>query len=338
MCKNDSKLKYFTFLRKKYNIFVPFYTQLSKSIKKYIMPKKGRPRLLSRTTKAADRLRSRRRSDVLPSTSRGSNNNTLQNEMRNQWINLGSKVAFSGISNIYNQYNKQFSKDTIKHTLSYLPAYTKYKEVKKTRVHNPFFIYYKHQQWQLDITYVTHLENWNNGIKYLLIVMECFSRKIFVTPLKTKSTTEVVSSFDDIHTHIGATPNNIYMDKGLEFNSELFKEYCREHGIKPLFANSSTKAALVERSQRTLQGIMYRYMDHYNTKMYIDKLDEIVATFNSKVNRTIKMSPNEAYKDNNATVVLGNLEVHYNKRVSRKKNHVITEEIRCEYYVGIHTL
>ena len=109
------------------------------------------------------------------------------------------------------------------------------------------------------------------------------------------------------------------MDKGLEFNSELFKEYCREHGIKALFANSSTKAALVERSQRTLQGIMYRYMDHYNSKMYIDKLNEIVATFNSKVNRTIKMSPNEAYKDNNATVVLGNLEKHYNKMVSRKK-------------------
>ena len=60
-------------------------------------------------------------------------------------------------------------------------------------------------------------------------------------------------------------------------------------------------------------------MNYYETSRYINFLDEIVSTFNSKTNRTIKMSPNNAYQESNHNNVMKNLEVHYIKALTNKK-------------------
>ena len=153
----------------------------------------------------------------------------------------------------------------------------------------------------------------------MLIVMECFSRKIFVTPMKSKSALNTVNHFKDIHLHIGYTPESIYVDKGSEFNSNIFKNYCSENSIKLIFSYSVNKASLVERCQRTLQGIMFKFMERYNTKRYIDYLKDIVSTYNSKTNRTLKLSPNNAYLKINYTKTMKNLEKHYSKAFKTKK-------------------
>ena len=243
----------------------------------------------------------------------------IEYDLRQKWSTLGSPISFSGVSKIYNYYNKKISRKEIERILSGIPTYTKYKQRKKSRLHNPFFIYYVHQQWQIDVTYISQLQQYNDNISHLLIVMECFSRKIFVGSMKSKSSFDVLQRFTDIHQYIGKSPHTIYMDKGLEFNSNIFKNYCKEHKIKLIFSQSITKAALVERSQRTLQGIMFRFMDKFNTKRYIDHLQNIVSTYNCKINRTIKMSPNDAYQEKNYSSVMKNLEKHYNSKLNARK-------------------
>ena len=134
-----------------------------------------------------------------------------------------------------------------------------------------------------------------------------------------KSTQTTIEGFDDIHTHIGSSPVSVYMDRGLEFNSRAFREYCAQWNIKPLFCHSSTKAAIVERAQRTFKGIMHKFMGSNNTNRYIDMLSDIVRTFNIRINRSVKMTPNEAYQQENKNRVLNNLEAYYTRSVRRKK-------------------
>ena len=64
---------------------------------------------------------------------------------------------------------------------------------------------------------------------------------------------------------------------------------------------------------------MYRYMDQYNTKRYVDKLEDIVKSFNSRVNRSIKMTPNDAYQPVNHSKVLQNLELRYSKAINNRR-------------------
>ena len=60
-------------------------------------------------------------------------------------------------------------------------------------------------------------------------------------------------------------------------------------------------------------------MNLSHTNRYIDKLDAIVKTYNSKVNRTIKMSPNEAYEDANYNIVMKNHELRYTKALNNRR-------------------
>ena len=74
---------------------------------------------------------------------------------------------------------------------------------------------------------------------------------------------------------------------------------------------------------------MYKFINQFSTKRYIDSLDKIVSSFNSRVNRTIKMSPNNAYLEHNYTRVMKNLELYYQKALQRKK--------KAKYKVGDRT-
>ena len=67
-------------------------------------------------------------------------------------------------------------------------------------------------------------------------------------------------------------------------------------------------------------------MDNFDTNRYIDDLQKIVSTYNSKINRTIKMSPNNAYLENNYTTVMKNVEKHYSKTLQNRK--------KAKYKVG----
>ena len=242
--------------------------------------------------------------------------------LKQLWTKPGSPIAFAGISKVY-EYCKgigfPLSKREIKGVLTSIPAYTKFKEYRLPRLWNPFYIYFIHQQWQLDLCFVDDLAEYNDHVKYLLVVIECFSRKIFVTPMFDNESKTTVEKFKDIHNHIGQNPKSLYMDRGGEFNSSLFLNYCKKHKIKAIFSNNSTKAAICERAQRTLQGIMYRYMNHFKTKRYIDKLPHIVRSFNLKVNRTIGICPENAFKPENHVKVLAKHEKRYNMMITKRK-------------------
>ena len=63
---------------------------------------------------------------------------------------------------------------------------------------------------------------------------------------------------------------------------------------------SETKAAFAERTMRSLKNILYRYMEDYGYK-YFHKLPQIIATVNSRNNRSIDMKPNHV-KNSDFTV------------------------------------
>ena len=56
--------------------------------------------------------------------------------------------------------------------------------------------------------------------------------------------------------------------------------------------------ALVERLNRTLKTIMWKYFAEHNTKKWLHILDDVTFNYNNSVNRSIKMRPTDVNKDN----------------------------------------
>ena len=57
--------------------------------------------------------------------------------------------------------------------------------------------------------------DWNDGYKYVLLVIDTFSKYVWLRPLKRKTGEEVADAFADIFNTSGRTPAKLVTDKGM---------------------------------------------------------------------------------------------------------------------------
>jgi hypothetical protein len=239
--------------------------------------------------------------------------------LKQNWINKNKKYAFSGISKIYEHYRGAIPIKKIQNELAEIPTYTRHKEGKKNKEFNPFFVYKVHEMWQADLMYLPDYKKESKGYKYLLCVLDVFSRKMFIRKLRTKDTNTVVKNFDSIHHEMNKTPEKIVVDKGSEFKAESFQKYCEFFGINLIFTYNESKAAHVERAQRSFQNILYRILEEHQSKDFLKYLDDTLHIYNNRKNRITGFNPNTAFKEENHLHVLNNLQKQYQIKEKTRK-------------------
>ena len=94
----------------------------------------------------------------------------------------------------------------------------------KRREVNTFYI---NDIWSADIVDLSNLSKYNNGYKYLLTIIDIYSRYVFVFALKDKTSKSVLNCFKKLKPY----PNNLWVDRGGEFLSREFKSFCKQNDI-----------------------------------------------------------------------------------------------------------
>ncbi|KAK9702845.1 hypothetical protein QE152_g29696 [Popillia japonica] len=128
----------------------------------------------------------------------------------------------------------------------------------------------------------------NNGYKYVLILIYCFSKYGWSHPLKNKGAEEVREAMSNILQE-GRSPKNLQTDAGKEFYNEKFKKLMRTYEINHFSTYSTKKASIVERVIRTIKNMLYKTFSLRGSYKWIDILSEITAKYNNTKHRTIKM-------------------------------------------------
>ena len=82
--------------------------------------------------------------------------------------------------------------------------------------------------WTADLVEIQKYSKWNKGIKYLLTVIDVFSKYGWiVTTLKDKKTESVSLAFEHIFKKSKRKPEKLWTDKGSEFISKHFKDFLK---------------------------------------------------------------------------------------------------------------
>ena len=68
----------------------------------------------------------------------------------------------------------------------------------------------------------------NKACKFLLCVIDAFSKYAWVVPLKYKKSVSIVNAFQEILDKSGRKPNKVWVDKGSEFYNNFFKKWLKE--------------------------------------------------------------------------------------------------------------
>ena len=167
------------------------------------------------------------------------------------------------------------------------------KKFEKRKVHAAF----KDNIWGADLADMQILSKCNKGIRFLLCVIDSFSKYAWVVPLKDKKRISIVKALQIILKQSNRKPNKIWVDKGSEFYNVVFKKWLRDNDIVMYSTHNEGKSVVAEIFVRTLKSKIYKYMTSISKNVYIDKLDDIVNEYNNTYHTTIKMKPIDV-KDN----------------------------------------
>src|SRR5688572_9345619 len=155
--------------------------------------------------------------------------------------------------------------------------------------------------WQADLTDLSLLSNENDSRRYLLTCIDVFSKYARVEPLKSKSGSEITTAFSKIITDQQC--KLLQTDKATEFLNGTFQKLLKNKQIRHYTSeNDEIKAAVVERFNSTLKGIIWRYLTHTSSGRYIDLLPQLVSSYNNTYHRSIKMASSEVISQNESLV------------------------------------
>ena len=136
---------------------------------------------------------------------------------------------------------------------------------------------------------MTALSKDNNGVKFLLLVIDIFSKYGWIVPLKDKKGETVANPLKTIFKE--RKPGKLWTDKGREFYNKDVKELVNLYSTE-----NEEKSSIVERWIRTMKEKMWKYFTDNNTYTYMDVLPELVEDYNNTVHSSIKMTPIDASK------------------------------------------
>ena len=113
------------------------------------------------------------------------------------------------------------------------------------------------ETYQIDLVDMQAYSNVNRGFKYLLTVIDVFSKYAWAIPIKNKSAEEVTKAMDTILTE-ERHPQNIQADQGTEFFNSSFSQLLKKYKIHLYYTFSNLKASIIERFNRTLKSMMWK--------------------------------------------------------------------------------
>lgn len=184
--------------------------------------------------------------------------------------------------------------------------------------------------WQADLVIMNNYSTDNNGFRYLLTVIDAFSKFAWALPVKTKSGLEVTEAMKQIL--VKQSPKNLQTDDGTEFYNLHFKKLMDKYKINHYSTYSTLKASIIERFNRTLKGWMWKEFSLNGSYRWIDNIQNLVNRYNNKIHRTIKMKPRNVNFNNEKTL----LKTVYNKIKSFPMPKLkIGENVRISKYKHI---
>ena len=214
--------------------------------------------------------------------------------MSDVYYNIKHPAGFASITKLAKATG--LSQKVVKEWFKEQPAYTLHRQARKKYPTRQYIVHEIDEQWQADLAEVGLIANYNDGYRYILTVIDIFSRYAWARPLKSKRGEDVAAAFKDIFEE-GRIPKRIQTDQGREFENRLVQNLFAQHHIELFSVKSAYKAALVERFNRTLKHRIWRYFTAENRHMWVDVLQDAVHAYNHSVHRIIKRKPAEVTAD-----------------------------------------
>ena len=198
------------------------------------------------------------------------------------------------------------SRREVKEWLESQDTYTRHKPVVKRHKFQKMYVNDLADQIQLDLVDISKFSHKNQGYRWILTGIEILSRYGFAIPVERKDTSHMTEAelnlLEEFKIGFGKYPNVVQFNDGKEFYNLGVRRLLEGKKIKYFSTKSDKKAVVVERFNRTLKTMMWKYFYKNKTYNWLDVLDKLTENYNNTKHRSIGMKPIEVKEENKVEV------------------------------------
>ena len=155
----------------------------------------------------------------------------------------------------------------------------------------------------------------NRGYKYVLVIMDNFSKFGLTLPLKNKNAQTIKDSFENILISSKSKPNLIESEPGKKVYNKIFQDFLNKNNIKISSRNTDLGAVFAERFNRTIRDLPKRPVFEKGESKWIDVLPTLTKQNNNRVHTSTKLTPIQASLKKNEGYV-------YNSLLDKRKKYI----------------
>ena len=122
------------------------------------------------------------------------------------------------------------------------------RKFKKIKVYSAF----KDNIWGADLADMQLISKFNKGFRFLLCVIDIFSRYAWVVPLKDKKGVSIVNAFQKNLKQSAIKPRKILVYKCSEFYNSSFKKWPKDYSIEMYNTHNIDKSVVTKTFIRTI--------------------------------------------------------------------------------------
>ena len=158
------------------------------------------------------------------------------------------------------------------------------RKFRKRKVYSAF----KDNIWGADLADMQLITKFNKGFRFLLCVIDIFSKYTCVVPLKDKKGVNIVNAFQKISDDLKRKPNKIWVDKRSEFYNRSMKSWLQDNDSLTVVENKIPDASsLVKKTDYNtkISDIEKKIIDHDHDKYITTPEFNTMAssTFNARL-------------------------------------------------------
>ncbi|KAL3092068.1 hypothetical protein niasHS_004231 [Heterodera schachtii] len=249
---------------------------------------------------------------------------------------LSSPVAFTSVEPLLREARKsqpKINRADVQNYLATQRTYTLHRQAKRRYRRLPTLAPGLHTEWQADLAIFDRLAKQNRGYKYLLVCIDTLSRQVFVEPVKTKTSANMIRAFEHIFKRSKYIPWKVLTDQGKEFTARAVQHFFRAKDVEHFCMLTSPQfhAGMAERANRSIKERLYRYFTERNTYTWIDVVQDIVLAINHSPNSSIGMRPADV-NFKNAEALRQKLHNAAENVVRRQPRYRVGDRVRIEKY------
>ncbi len=150
--------------------------------------------------------------------------------------------------------------------------------------------------WLADLLDMSNFASTNNGYKWILLIIDVFTRRAFARPMKTKTADNVENAFEELFLARGQ-PLKLITDSGSEFTNAKLKELLDSEKIYHETVEPGYHPALgiIDRLSRTIKEKIHKRFTAKNTTDWLTTLGNIMVAYNNTPHSALGMiAPRDA--------------------------------------------